>query len=154
MYTATQSSSFAKVVDFRDRVSDAGIYRRNSPQNPNSLSAIGLGQTGADGSFPLNVPIRLTLTGNRSDNFFTAYINGVQDFRAEDPLNDFVFSSADNVIRLFQDDMAFTGEDGTGKVSQFRIYSGALTASEVAALGGRPLFLKHPALPFYRWEPS
>jgi hypothetical protein len=126
----TAAGGFAKIIDFKDRGSDLGLYRENP-----SMLLFYTGSGGPEGAFPLDTYLRVVLTRDGATNDVTGYVDGVQQFSFNDVDERAVFSAADNILRILRDD-GDGGENGTGEINQFRIYSGAMTAPEVLALGG------------------
>jgi Concanavalin A-like lectin/glucanases superfamily len=123
------TGGYRKLVDFSDLVADAGLY---------NLSGIylfypvgGVSQvTIQPGQF---VQIALTRDGAGQ---VVGYINGAQQFTFDDSATQYAVI-ATNAYTLFVDDAHTSGQEtSSGMVARVRLYTGALSASEVAALTG------------------
>lgn len=127
--------SYAKIVDMKGLTADAGLYHFNPTS---TLSWYNGGNTpGTADSFLVDEYFRINLTRDGTSNLLVGYVNGVQQFTIDDSSGAGVFDAAGNILNLFRDDVATgSGEAGGGEINQFRIYSGALTSGEIAALGG------------------
>ena len=121
--------SFRKILDFKDRTSDSGLYDLNT-----AVQLIPIASAGPLGAFAPNVDIRLILTRDGSTGQVVGYINGVQQFSVIDNSSITDFSAANNIIHFFMDDGAT--EASAGVVDLIRIYDVPMSAAEAAALGG------------------
>src|SRR4029079_3398888 len=81
--------SFRKILDFKDRTSDSGLYDLNT-----SVQLIPIASAGPAGAFAPNVDIRLILTRDGGTGQAVGYINGVQQFTVIDSSSVAVFSAA------------------------------------------------------------
>lgn len=122
-------TTFGKIIDFKGRTSDFGVYTYTDKITfyPGPLGQTTLVQN-------QDVQFALTRDGSGAVNI---YLDGVQQVNLSftDTLGSAVFSGPDNIVNFFVDD-ANPGEAPTGFVDYIRIYDGALTGSEVAALSG------------------
>jgi len=129
-FSFTTVSGFRKVVDFADRGSDTGLYNLSGSldffpvtSGPTVLSA--------------NTPARVVLTRDSASGTVTGYVNGVQQITFTDSTPLATFTGLNGIIRFFEDDNATSqNEASPGNATHISIYDGALTAREVAALGG------------------
>ena len=128
-FSFSDLSGFRKILDFKDRTVDSGLYNLDSALNFFPLV------TGPSGAFTANVPAHLVVTRDAATGQFVGYVNGVQQISFTDTTSLAIFDSAGNIMRFFEDDAA-TGqrEASAGVVDFIRIYKGALTATEVRAL--------------------
>jgi hypothetical protein len=104
---------------------------------------------GPAGAFAANTLARLVITRDAITNAFVGYVNGVQQITFVDSGSLAVFSN--NIAHFLRDDSPGQGEVAGGLLSTIAIYEGALTAQEVAALGGAgtpiiPIPVPTPAL--------
>ncbi len=117
---------FAKIVDFNDATEDCGLYSLDGrmdfwPLTP-SLGAV----------LEADSYAHVVLTRDATDTV-VAYVNGTSQLSFHDT-GDIAVIDANDTLRLFSDDTVTPDEDSGGAVSRIRLYDGALTASEVAAL--------------------
>jgi Concanavalin A-like lectin/glucanases superfamily len=125
-------SGYEKIIDFKNLTSDNGLYTLNTNLNYFLGGNINGPTTLTPGTF-----MRVDLTRDASTNLVTAYVNGVAQFSFTDSSSDATFSAANNIINFFHDDTVTGGREASpGSVNQIRIYDTALSASDVAALGG------------------
>lgn len=123
-----------KVLDFKNLSSESGVY----------VDFGRLGFADATGTYvtPLSSspteisvdsPVRLTFT-RTSAGLFSAYVNGTAQFSFDDAANLATFSTT---ATLFRDDSAICGYCQTGgSLTYLNVYDSALSAREVASLGG------------------
>lgn len=122
-------TGYNKVVDFKDKTSDTGLYVYNGKMNFYNV-VTGTASIVADQAF------RLTITRDGATDQFSAYVNGVLDLTFADTSGLAEFTGADAVADFFQDDSHTNGrEHDSGFVDYIRVWDGALSANEVAALG-------------------
>jgi hypothetical protein len=121
--------SFRKIIDFKDRTSDSGLYDLNT-----SVQLVPIAGAGPANAFVPNVDVSLILTRDGGTGQVVGYINGVQHFSVIDNSSISDFSAANNIIHFFMDDGGT--EASAGVVDLIRIYDAPLSASEAAALGG------------------
>lgn len=115
---------YARILDATNGTSDTGLY-----DNDGSLDFYGGMdfQQGPPGVFADNAYVTIALTAPGGTN---GYVNGVQN-------NSYpgLYAVMGNTLRFFKDD---GDEDSAGAVSCIRVYDGALTDAEVAAIGASP----------------
>ena len=117
---------FAKIVDFNNATQDCGLYSFDGrmdfwPITPAFGTAL-----------EADKYAHVVLTRDATDTV-VAYVNGVRQLSFHDT-GDIAVIDANDTLRLFSDDTVTPNEDSGGAVSRIRLYDGALTASEVAAL--------------------
>jgi hypothetical protein len=128
-FSFSDLTGFRKIVDFKDRTSDNGLYNLNTV-----LDFFGAGAAGLAGAFVPNVLERLVITRDPS-NQFTGYVNGVQQISFADTASLAVFTGSNSIIQFFIDDNAIAGEASAGLVDRIALYDGALTVAQVRELG-------------------
>ena len=119
--------SYRKVLDFLGQTVDAGLYVQGGTARlyPNSGGALQV-------FFP-DTPAQLILTRDAATSQVTGYVNGVQQFSFQDLANVAVFSGLNQIATFFMDDSVSGGSEASaGSVGRIRIWSGVLTADEVA----------------------
>ena len=122
---------YRKIIDTKNRTIDQQLYTYNGnldyyPQSYNSTAPLVAG-----------VDARVVMTRDSTTNVLAGYVNGVQQFSFTDSGNSGVFDQANNIITFFEDDVqSGYNEASPGVVRLIRIYDTALSAAEVAALGG------------------
>jgi hypothetical protein len=151
-YNATNSpldTTFAvagKVIDFKDRTSDAGVYNGQGVfqffgGNTATLTAIG---TSPAGTLAAGNYLQFAITRDSSDAV-NAYIDGSPAFNFSDTNNDATIGAAlaQQFLNFLIDDTVTPGtpvvnEDQGGDIARIRLYSGALSATDVANLDRVP----------------
>lgn len=129
VFNFSDLTSYRKILDFKDRAVDAGLYVSNS-----TLYFYNAGSPGPV-AFSPNVNARVVLTRDDTTDQVAYYVDGVLQSSFVDGSGAAVFSAANNIIHFFKDDLATGGgEVSSGVVDLIRIYNGDLTAGEVAAL--------------------
>jgi hypothetical protein len=93
---------------------------------------------GPGGVIPSSTYVQVALT--RDGASLRGYVNGVQQFFANDSANQYGVIDANNALRFFQDNITGSGqgEASAGAVARIRGFDGALTPSQVAALDRLP----------------
>jgi hypothetical protein len=133
-------SGFRKVLDFKNLASDNGLYDLGSALNYFNFS------TGSTGAFTADTLARVIITRDSSTNTLVGYVNGVSQISFTDSTSDATFTGTNGIIRFFEDDNVTGGnESSVGLATHISLYDGALTASEVAALGGVTSGVPEPA---------
>jgi hypothetical protein len=115
-------SGFVRLVDFKNRASDNGLYIQNG-RLENCTTC-----TNISASTYVQVVYTRTAAGT-----FTAYVNGVQQGQGPDTNGDLVIDG-NNRLGFFQDDLAAGGEASAGNVARIRLYDAPMTPAQVAAL--------------------
>ena len=123
-FVIDNTSGYRKLIDFKDRTKDRGLYNLNG-------ALVFYGHTdGPGGAFTPGVPVSLLVTRNGNTGEFVASINGVQQISFVDSTNDATFTAANNVAHLFRDDTVTAGrENPSGFLDFVRIYDAPITTS-------------------------
>jgi len=126
-FSIANTSGYRKLIDFKSRASDNGLYNLNTaldfyPQPAGPALAL-----------QANTVRRVTLTRDGSTNTTNGYVNGVVQFTFVDGSAVSTFSDPGNIVNFFMDDFATSQREASaGFADAIRIYDGALTAGEVA----------------------
>lgn len=124
-----QVTSWRRLMDFKNATSDTGLYVQNG-----HLYFYPSGSGNAV-SIAANSWVQVVLTRDTTGTV-TGYVDGVQQFQFSDTSNYAVINGS-NTLRFFRDDSS-SSEASAGSVARIRLYNGALTASQVAALSRLP----------------
>ena len=130
-FSLTDLLGYKKLIDFKNLVSDNGLYLLNGQLDyyPTALTATT--------TVAANQSVTVNLTRNSATQLVTGSVNGVQQFSFTDTTNDAVFSTANGQINFFQDDNA-TGQNeaGPGTVTRITITGAPVPeASATVSLG-------------------
>ena len=131
VFRFSEINGYRKIIDFKDRTVDAGLYNRTGELRFHSI------QSGPSGAFAPNVVAHLVVTRDATTDGFVAYVNGVRQIAFMDTGDNVVFSAPNNIIHFFKDD--FGSEASTGVVDRIVVYDEALTAAEAADLFAPPV---------------
>ena len=136
-------TGYRKIADFKSLVEDMGLYVLNGSLNFFPVT------TAPQVDFTPGTNVVVALTRDGTTGIVTGYVNGQQRFSFLDTTTLGVTTPGvpSNLI-LFKDDTA-TGstEASGGQLNYLRVYNGALTSTQVAALyaGGAPQAVPEPA---------
>jgi hypothetical protein len=128
-FSLSQLDGYRKIIDFKDRTSDNGLY------NYEKQLSFYPGTTGGN-SFTVDTPVRLILTRNSSTSTVAGYVNGMLKMSFTDLSNLATFSEPNSIMHFFRDDTARSGEASGGLLTKLAIYDGALSAQDASDLGG------------------
>ncbi|MGZ8412875.1 MAG: PEP-CTERM sorting domain-containing protein [Gemmatirosa sp.] len=123
-------SGYRKIVDFRNRAADAGLYAYSGKL---LFAGANAGSTGI--VLQQHQPAHVVLTRDAARRV-SAYVDGALAFSFVDGVGASsvaVFSSPNRVASLFLDDHFVTGEHSAGALHWARVYDVALTAGDVRA---------------------
>ncbi len=126
LFRFDEISGYRRIVDFKNGASDTGLYNLNGNLHFYNITG------GTSAPIQANTYVQVVLTRDSAKNV-VGYVNGVQQFSFVDT-SDLALIDANNTLRFFKDDNAVPNEDSGGAVARIRLYNGALTPSEVAAL--------------------
>jgi hypothetical protein len=125
---------YRRLVDFSTGTTDRGLYNLNGQLNFYPLVT----GSGAPPPIAANGYAQVVLTRDAATSRVVGYVDGRQAIAFDDTAGDAVFLP-DTPVRFFKDDSVVGGEESAGAVARIRVYDGALTAAEVAAISGRTL---------------
>lgn len=114
-------TGYRKILDFKNRSSDAGLYNLNT-----SLNFYPVGST-ITGQFQVGVVHRVVFTRDAGGNINT-YVDGNNGLNFVDSANQATIPS---VLHFFNDDFAVPGEASSGFVDYIQIYDAALTNQQI-----------------------
>ncbi len=124
---------YRRLVDYSTSTSDRGLYNLSGQL---SFFPIASGST-----FPAPIEANrythAVLTRDAAGEV-RGYVDGSEEISFTDTGGDAVFP-AGNDVRFFKDDALIGGEESAGAVARIRVYDGALTPAEVAAISGKTL---------------
>ena len=125
-FSIDSTSGFKKLIDFKNRGSDTGLYNLNSAQNFYNVA------TGPGGAYAAGSLAHLVVTRDGTTDLFTAFVDGVQQISFTDSGDLAVISS--NILHFLRDDAATGGEQTTGFIDYIRIFDTVLSQPDVADL--------------------
>ena len=131
-FNISTTSGYRKLIDFKDRTMDSGLYNLSG-----GVTFYDPGVTSAGPPFAAGVDAHLVLTRDGTTNEVVVYVDGVEQITFIDSTGRAVLDATDNIIRFFMDDLVVAGEASAGVVDRIRIYAGALSDVQVAALFAR-----------------
>ena len=134
------TGGFRKILDFKNRTSDNGLY--NLTHNLNFFPIT----TGVGGQITDTTFVTVILTRDSGSTVAVGYVNGAQQISFTDTTSLAVFDAASNIAQFFRDDFATgQGEASSGFVDFIRVYDGALTGNQASCLqGSNPLACNIP----------
>ena len=140
-FNFVETGGYRRILDLKGGSSDQGLY--NLSGQLNFYPSV----TGSANPPPFvpNKYVEAVITRDGPTKQVVGYIDGVRQFSLTDSDDAAVISAG--TARFFKDDAAVSGEESAGAVARIRVYEGALSAAEVAALSRRKLAdLPPPAL--------
>lgn len=142
-FSLDDTSGWRRLVDFKDRTTDNGLYNFSKILQFVVVSGSGF-ETGPNDVFWPGKISELVITRDGGTNQFIGYVDGVQQISFEDTSEGAVFvndpTDINNyVIHFLRDDTAIGGESGSGELKRIRIYDGVLTPTQVAQISGSPV---------------
>lgn len=135
------TAGYRKIVDFRDRTNDGGLYQLNGALNFYPIASAG------QADFSPGIDLHVVLTRDGVTGLVVGYVNGQQRFTFQDSSGAAIITAPQNRLSFFVDDTAVSGEASGGTVNYLRVYNGALTPAEVSAsfAAGAPLAIPEPS---------
>src|SRR5437762_1947838 len=122
LFKVDSVAGFVRLVDFKNRTSDNGLYIENGHlENCTSCT-----------NFAANTYVQGVYTRNGGGTF-AGYVNGTLQGQGPDSGNDLVIDGS-NILNFFQDDLAAGNEASAGNVARIRLYDAPMTPAQVAAL--------------------
>jgi concanavalin A-like lectin/glucanase superfamily protein len=122
------TSGYRRLIDFKNAGSDNGLYTQYG-----HLYLYPAGW-GSPVSIAANTWVQVVVTRDTTGTV-TGYVDGVQQFQFSDTGSLGVINS--NTLRFFRDDGG-SSESSAGSVARIRLYNGALSSTQVAALSRLP----------------
>jgi hypothetical protein len=138
---ALSAGNYRKLIDFKDRTVDAGLYK--TPTGAANFSIVG-NPTGPAGAIALATPVHLVATRDGASNLFTCYVDGVLQFSftdlgtSPDTAGNGRFTATNNIIQ-FMIDNSPGGENPIGFLDYVHLYAGVLTDAQAAGLSNGSL---------------
>jgi hypothetical protein len=131
-FTLADVSGWQKIIDFKDRTSDRGVYAR--PGGGHVVADL------LDFTSPVFTPnaIAHLIVTRDAAHTVSSYVDGVLlgtfNDAATSPPFATAFTGPGNILRLFQDDLVTPGstDAGSGSLDYVRLYDRALAPTEVA----------------------
>lgn len=130
LFRFDSTSSWRRLVDFKNRVTDYGLYSYYG--NLNFYPFI----TGSGGAIVDGEYVQVTLTRSAQGDV-RGYVNGNPEIEFLDSGSDAELS-IDDLLSFFQDDTVVAGEHSSGAVARIRIWDGPLPPAAVANLNRLP----------------
>ncbi len=137
-FAFSEIDGYRRILDFKNLTVDTGLYNLNSALN--FFNEV----TGPAGAFAAGSLARVVLTRDDVTDLVVGYVNGVEQLNFVDSGGIAVFSTANNLMNFFRDDVAVGGEVSPGFVTEINIYDDALNPIQVGALGG-PVAVPEPS---------
>ena len=119
-------TSWRRVIDFRNRKTDWGLYSYFGNLNFYNI------KTGTGGTIQPDAYVQIALTRNEQGTV-RGYVNGLAEIDFSDTLPNATLD-ADDILSFFQDDTVVPNEHAAGAVSRIRIWDGPLGEKAIAAL--------------------
>ncbi|XAL98325.1 PEP-CTERM sorting domain-containing protein [Phycisphaeraceae bacterium D3-23] len=128
------NGSYGKLVDFKDRSEDQGLYLRNINGGHRPVLFNVNHDNPPSGDFTQGQFHHVVLSRDEpGTDDLRLWLNGVEQWNLNDGTNEHaVFSRTGNIIHFFQDDSG--GENIAGVVDYLRIYDGGASQAEVNAM--------------------
>ena len=128
-FSFTNTTDFRKILDFKDRTGDPGLYNFNGALNFYNFIS------GPANQILANTLTHIVLTRDSGTNLVTAFVNGNLSFSFNDGTSAGNFTGTGNIMHFFQDDSVTGGNEASaGFVDFIRIYDHPLNSSEAQAL--------------------
>lgn len=126
--------AYAKLIDFKGRASDAGVYQYDGGVLTVAPFADGSGQYDIPGVLSLTRNV-LVVTRDDTTGIVSVYVNGVLLVVYTDSTRAFAFDGPDNVITLFTDDTVSNVERAAGICYGVLVFDRVLSFAEVSIVG-------------------
>jgi len=125
-FSFDETSSWRRIIDFRDYASDTGLYNYNRKLQFYNTS------TGSNDLFGDGEMVDVLLTRSAA-GMVTGYINGVKEIQFDDSSTKYATLASDT-LRFFIDDHQVGNEASAGFVDRIRIFNAELTTTDAVAL--------------------
>src|SRR6516162_4778105 len=129
------SNGFQRILDFKNRQSDSGLY---SESGQLVLFAVSGSNTGSQVHDFTNGTMADLLVTRNASGLFSAFVNGHLAFSVMDTNGATTFSGPGNIINFFMDDLvSFAPEAGTGFVDRIQVttFPAAAVPGPIAGAG-------------------
>ena len=137
------TSGWRKIVDFANRGIDSGLYNLSGALQVFPQSAAGVSD------FSPGTTVDVMLTRDGASGTVSGYVNGVLRVSFNDSLSNYALVTApNNALIFFVDDAVQGTESSSGTANYIRIFNGALSGADVAALyaTGAPSAIPEPGV--------
>jgi hypothetical protein len=128
MFSLTTTDGYRKLIDFKDRTSDTGLYNIST-----SLQLYNANVSPSGNLFAANTPAHLIVTRDGATNQFLGYVNGNLVLTTDDVSLFGTFTGTSQIAHFFRDDLVNGSEASAGFLDFIRTYDTVLTQSQVTA---------------------
>ncbi|MFG6441162.1 LamG-like jellyroll fold domain-containing protein [Roseateles sp. LKC17W] len=126
-FSFDEIGSWRRIIDFKERSTDTGLY--------NLSGAIAFyPYTTGSGLFAPGQMVNIIITRDDATDMFNVYANGASVLSLLDTAGDAVFSTANETVNFFRDDLPVPNEASAGFVDRIRFFDGVLSATEARCL--------------------
>ena len=116
-FVISDTTNFRKLIDFKNRSADAGLYNNNTALN---LYPLALGPPAA---ITAGVPVTVVLTRDDTTDTVNGYVDGVLQFSVSDPGGLATFTASGAIAQFMRDDPITSGvEQSAGSMDYVKIY--------------------------------
>jgi hypothetical protein len=129
VFTPTTVSGYQKILDFKNRTSDIGLYSLSG-----TLVFYGSAGSGTTATIKAAQSADVVLTYVASSKLVTGYVNGAKQFSFTDSTGLATFTATHSIINILQDDLNTNHENFAGKLTHVSVFNSALSASQVTTL--------------------
>ena len=125
-----------KIMDFKDRTADDGLYviSFDGDQTSGGLQFLPPFTT-SEGVFQFETLHHLVVTRSGTTDVVAVYVDGIELFSQADPGGFGIFSGLSSIAHFLTDDLFLEDDAPVGFIDQIRIYNTPLSASVAADLG-------------------
>jgi hypothetical protein len=132
-------NTFQKILDFKNRTSDSGLYSESGQLVLFASTGSGDAHAGTQvHDFTNGTPAELVVNRNASSGVFSAFVIGHGGFSVMDTNGSTTFSGPNNIINFFMDDLvSFAPEAGTGFIDRIQVttFPAAAVPGPIAGAG-------------------
>ncbi|HEX4794261.1 MAG TPA: SdrD B-like domain-containing protein [Humisphaera sp.] len=127
VFTPSTIGGYQKILDFKNRTSDIGLYSLGGQLV--FYSGLGFGPVN---TFKAGQSADVVLTRDASSKLVVAYVNGVKQFSFTDTGGAATFTGPNAIINILHDDGP--SENFAGTLTHVSVFNSALSAAQVTAL--------------------
>ena len=121
---------YRKILDFKNRASDNGLYALGGQLNYFPFATGGAG-------FSNGAMVDVILTRDGGSNSVSGYLNGALAITFNDAGGDATFTAANDIAQFFKDDFVTGGGESSGGFADYiRVYTGVVDGNQAACLSG------------------